>query len=75
MSKLLFAALVASRSVTTPSGQKGVRRMKVRIFPRESGVHWDGAGSWVSPVAYSAFPSVLHLPGGIVLFSGRISAV
>lgn len=44
-------------------------------LPQGKRVHWDGAGSWVSPGADSAFPSVLHLPGGIVLFSGRISAV
>lgn len=48
--------------------------MKVRIFPRESRVHWDGAGSWVSPEAYRAFPSALHVAGEI-LFSGRISAL
>lgn len=43
-------------------------------LPQGKRVHWDGAESWVSPGAYRAFPSVLHLPGGIVLFSGRISA-
>lgn len=43
-------------------------------LPQGKRVHWDGAESWVSPGAYRTFPSALHLPGGIVLFSGRISA-